>query len=385
PKFWTAEEKKTRKIDRLARSLLIQGIPNDIYSLIDSNKTAKDLWDALERQMRGSEYAEQDRKAAILYEYETFKATEGENKQKEKVVVSLDSEGSSADDFSELKKITALLAKAFNRRSDSDQEINAFMVFVAQIEKVFSDSDESFSSAEETIAEQTSSLKPYVPNVILEKIIIDLEDEVVSLLEKEKANLETIESLKLKGFESSENAIFEIENQSENDCQVVDKECDDVENPKVIAPEMLKLSVSQSVPLISMSKTSCDSKNVENKTKRKRCNQKQLDDFDFWTNTYATDDDELHTEKVSHELVEEISKTVDVAELRKVINEILRQRCTSGDEHQYHIDPMQNFLKNDIVQESRKGILSLPFPQKPTSVIQSCQRYPKAPALSIKI
>nr|GFD08322.1 hypothetical protein [Tanacetum cinerariifolium] len=37
-------------------------------------------------------------------------------KSKEKVVVSLDSKGSSSDDFSELKKITALLAKAFNRR-----------------------------------------------------------------------------------------------------------------------------------------------------------------------------------------------------------------------------------------------------------------------------
>nr|GEZ01454.1 hypothetical protein [Tanacetum cinerariifolium] len=78
PKFWTAEEKKIRKIDRLAISLLIQGFPNDIYSLIDINETAKDLWDALERQMRGSEYGEQDRKATILYEYETFKAIEGE-------------------------------------------------------------------------------------------------------------------------------------------------------------------------------------------------------------------------------------------------------------------------------------------------------------------
>ncbi|GKD96084.1 hypothetical protein Tco_1379981 [Tanacetum coccineum] len=65
-------------IDRLARSLLIQGLPNDIYSLIDRNNTAKDLWDALERQMHGSEYGEQDRKAAILYKYETFKSTEGE-------------------------------------------------------------------------------------------------------------------------------------------------------------------------------------------------------------------------------------------------------------------------------------------------------------------
>nr|GEV49593.1 hypothetical protein [Tanacetum cinerariifolium] len=38
------------------------------------------------------------------------------SKRKEKVVVSSDFEGSDADDFSELKKITALLAKAFNRR-----------------------------------------------------------------------------------------------------------------------------------------------------------------------------------------------------------------------------------------------------------------------------
>nr|GFA61939.1 hypothetical protein [Tanacetum cinerariifolium] len=165
--------------------------------------------------MLGSEYGEQDRKAAVLYVYETFKATEGEllfdtyirylqvindlkkcvyskdncelnfkflnnlqpewkhyatmmrqnknlmdinidalyniqkqnqgdvndamvlnkktvvvtsdplpmiaektevSKRKKKVVVSSDSEGSDADDFSELKKITTLLAKAFNRR-----------------------------------------------------------------------------------------------------------------------------------------------------------------------------------------------------------------------------------------------------------------------------
>nr|GEY61907.1 putative reverse transcriptase domain-containing protein [Tanacetum cinerariifolium] len=158
------------EIDRLARSLLIQGLSNDIYSLIDRNKTVKDLWDALARHMLGSKYGEQDRKAIVLYEYEKFKATEGEllldiyirylqviddlkkygylkdnyvndamgskkktivvtsdpldlitektnvSRSKEKVVVSLDSKGSEADDFSELKKITALLAKAFNRR-----------------------------------------------------------------------------------------------------------------------------------------------------------------------------------------------------------------------------------------------------------------------------
>nr|GEY07744.1 hypothetical protein [Tanacetum cinerariifolium] len=76
--MWSDQEKRIQKIDRLARSLLIQGLPNDIYSLIDSNKTAKDLWDALARYMLGSEYDKQDMKAAVLYEYETFKATEGE-------------------------------------------------------------------------------------------------------------------------------------------------------------------------------------------------------------------------------------------------------------------------------------------------------------------
>ncbi|GJY01492.1 retrovirus-related pol polyprotein from transposon TNT 1-94, partial [Tanacetum coccineum] len=46
--------------------------------------------------------------------------------------------------------------------------------------------------------QQTSLLKPYIPTVILEKIIINLEDEVVSLLKKEKEHLEIIESLKSK-------------------------------------------------------------------------------------------------------------------------------------------------------------------------------------------
>ncbi|GKA74938.1 hypothetical protein Tco_0781316 [Tanacetum coccineum] len=87
-------------------------------------------------------------------------------------------------------------------------------------------------------------------------------------------------------------------------------------------------------------------------------NQEQLDDFDFWTDTYATDDDELSTEKVSQELVEEMSQIIDETKLRKVVNEILRQRCTSRDEHQYHIDQMQNFLKNDIV-EPKAPALSL--------------------------
>nr|GEW48998.1 RNA-directed DNA polymerase, eukaryota [Tanacetum cinerariifolium] len=76
--MWFDQEKKIQKIVRIAKSLWIQGVPNHIYSLIDSNKTAKDLWDALAKHMLGFGYGEQDRKAAVLYEYEMFKASVGE-------------------------------------------------------------------------------------------------------------------------------------------------------------------------------------------------------------------------------------------------------------------------------------------------------------------
>nr|GEU50620.1 hypothetical protein [Tanacetum cinerariifolium] len=161
----------------------------------------------------------------IIQRISTLITTMMVNESKEKVVVSSDCEGSEADDFSELKKITALLAKAFNRRkfyskptnnnlrtssssqvkcynckkeghfakdckkakvkdyeyykktmflakkdkdeqvllaedqawmessSDSGQEINANMVFMAQIKKVLSDSEASSSSADEKISE----------------------------------------------------------------------------------------------------------------------------------------------------------------------------------------------------------------------------------------
>nr|GEU87499.1 hypothetical protein [Tanacetum cinerariifolium] len=101
--------------------------------------------------------------------------------------------------------------------------------------------------------QQTTSLKTYVSTVILKKIIIDLEDEVVSLLDKEKENLKIIESLNQK-------------------------------NSNVIASGMFKLNVSQSVSPISLLKTSCDLNIVEKKTKRKRRNRNSSKQHDKQVN-----------------------------------------------------------------------------------------------------
>ncbi|GJX37732.1 hypothetical protein Tco_0251035 [Tanacetum coccineum] len=100
-------------------------------------------------------------------------------------------------------------------------------------------------------------------------------------------------------------------------------------------------------------------------------------------NEEERDDDEIPTKQVSQDIMEEVSLTIDEAKLKKMADEMLRQRCTSGDEHQYHIDQMKNFLKSDIVWESRKEILVSPHPRKTTPLVQSCQRDPEAPALSL--
>ncbi|GKE32159.1 hypothetical protein Tco_1451481, partial [Tanacetum coccineum] len=107
----------------------------------------------------------------------------------------------------------------------------------------------------------------------------------------------------------------------------------------------------------------------ENSAKRQKTSEyeaHQIDDYDFWTESCASDDDEILTKQVSQDIMEEVSLTINEAELKKIADEMLRQRCTSGDEHQYHIDRMKNFLKSDIVWESRKEILASPHPRKTT-------------------
>nr|GEZ47688.1 hypothetical protein [Tanacetum cinerariifolium] len=99
-------------------------------------------------------------------------------------------------------------------------------------------------------------------------------------------------------------------------------------------------------------------------------NQEQVDGYDFWTNSYALNNDEMPTKQVSQDIMEEVSLNIDKAKLKKIADEMLRQRCTSGDEHQYHIDQMKNFLKSDInPHENIFYIRKQKEPGKPKEVI----------------
>ncbi|GJX09810.1 hypothetical protein Tco_0199669 [Tanacetum coccineum] len=111
--------------------------------------------------------------------------------------------------------------------------------------------------------------------------------------------------------------------------------------------------------------------------------QEQLDEFDDWMDDFVINDDEVPTEEVSPKLIEEISGEVNEAQLQKAVNDMPRQRSNSGKEHRYHVDQMQNYLKSDIVWESRKERLSLPTLEKSTPLYHSFQRDPKAPPMTL--
>ncbi|GJX64499.1 hypothetical protein Tco_0298842 [Tanacetum coccineum] len=58
--------------------------------------------------------------------------------------------------------------------------------------------------------------------------------------------------------------------------------------------------------------------NVEEPGPSTSGNQEQDDEFDFWTDSYASDDDEIPTKQVSQDIMEEISLTIDEAKLKKM-------------------------------------------------------------------
>ncbi|KAI3771142.1 hypothetical protein L6452_02300 [Arctium lappa] len=65
--------------DRLAKSYILQGIPNKIYVKIDSYKASgKEMWDQLEKMMLGSKVGNQFKLSNCLNSYEEFKGRSGE-------------------------------------------------------------------------------------------------------------------------------------------------------------------------------------------------------------------------------------------------------------------------------------------------------------------
>ncbi|GJZ69470.1 hypothetical protein Tco_0633020 [Tanacetum coccineum] len=74
----SAEEKERYKADIRATNILLQGIPKDIYSLINHYTDAKDIWDNVKMILEGSELTKDDRESQLYDEFEHFRQIKGE-------------------------------------------------------------------------------------------------------------------------------------------------------------------------------------------------------------------------------------------------------------------------------------------------------------------
>nr|GEV25156.1 integrase, catalytic region, zinc finger, CCHC-type, peptidase aspartic, catalytic [Tanacetum cinerariifolium] len=74
----TSKEKDRYNANIRAINILLQGLPKDIYSLINHYTDAKDIWDNVKMLLEGSELTKEDRASQLYDDFEHFRQHKGE-------------------------------------------------------------------------------------------------------------------------------------------------------------------------------------------------------------------------------------------------------------------------------------------------------------------
>ncbi|GKE90517.1 hypothetical protein Tco_1567992, partial [Tanacetum coccineum] len=61
-----------------ATNIILQGLPKDIYSLINHYIDAKDIWDNVKMLLEGSELTKKDRESQLFDDFEHFRQNKGD-------------------------------------------------------------------------------------------------------------------------------------------------------------------------------------------------------------------------------------------------------------------------------------------------------------------
>ncbi|GJX70565.1 hypothetical protein Tco_0307736 [Tanacetum coccineum] len=72
------DEKDRYNADIGATNIILQGLPKDIYSLINHYTDAKDIWDNVKMLLEGSELTKEDRESQLYDDFEHFRQNKGE-------------------------------------------------------------------------------------------------------------------------------------------------------------------------------------------------------------------------------------------------------------------------------------------------------------------
>ncbi|KAI3746570.1 hypothetical protein L6452_09004 [Arctium lappa] len=159
---YTDEQRRRHKVDRLDRTFILQGIPNEIYVKIDSyNSMGKQMWDQLEKMMLGSKIGNQLKVSKCLNKYEEFKAKKGESFE------------TTYDRF-----VTLLNELSKNKVRKSQIELNV---------KFFSILQPEWKRQNDEEVEKIKEEKKKVVEVVADPIALVVKKKSVSLKKKKKA------------------------------------------------------------------------------------------------------------------------------------------------------------------------------------------------------
>ncbi|GKB30591.1 hypothetical protein Tco_0869992 [Tanacetum coccineum] len=78
-----AELSATEKIqvgcDLKATNIILQGLPSDVYSLVNHHRVAKDLWEKVQLLMQGTSFTKQERECKLYDAFDKFAHIKGES------------------------------------------------------------------------------------------------------------------------------------------------------------------------------------------------------------------------------------------------------------------------------------------------------------------
>ncbi|GJV83304.1 hypothetical protein Tco_1523202, partial [Tanacetum coccineum] len=72
------EEKIRESVDIKATNVVLQGLPQDIYNLVNHNEDAKQIWDKVKLLIQGSELSLPERESKLHDDFDTFTSMPGE-------------------------------------------------------------------------------------------------------------------------------------------------------------------------------------------------------------------------------------------------------------------------------------------------------------------
>ncbi|GKE23262.1 hypothetical protein Tco_1434774 [Tanacetum coccineum] len=72
------KEKLQVDCDLKATNIVLQGLPQDVYSFVNHHKVAKEIWDRVKLLMQGTSLLKQERKCKLYDEFDKFSHVKGE-------------------------------------------------------------------------------------------------------------------------------------------------------------------------------------------------------------------------------------------------------------------------------------------------------------------